>query len=79
MSRAFPEYLKMAIVTPAFKGGDRDDLANYRPIPILPTVDRTFEKPAYAQMYAYFLNNDLLGDGQFFLILRIKRSTIQFY
>ena len=65
MSRAFPDDLKMAKVTPAFKGGDRDGLSNYRPISVLPTVARTFEKLVYDQMYAYFLNNDLLGDGQF--------------
>ena len=28
MSRAFPDDLKMAKVTPAFKEGDRDDLGN---------------------------------------------------
>ena len=65
MSRAFPDDLKMAKVTPAFKGGDRDDLGNYRPISVLPTVARIFEKLVYDQMYAYFLNNDLLGDRQF--------------
>ena len=65
MSRAFPDDLKMAKVTPAFKGGDRDDLGNYRPISVLPTVSRIFEKLVYDQMYAYFLNNDLLGDRQF--------------
>ena len=58
MSRAFPDDLKMAKVTLAFKGGDRDDLGNYRPISVLPTVARI-------QMCAYFLNNDLLGDRQF--------------
>ena len=36
MSRAFPDDLKMAKVTPAFKGGDRDDVGNYRPIFALP-------------------------------------------
>ena len=65
MSRAFPDDLKMAKVTPAFKGGDRDDLSNYRPISILPTVARIFEKLVYDQTYAYFLNIDLLGDRQF--------------
>ena len=65
MSRAFPDDLKMAKVTLAFKGGDRDDLGNYRPISVLPTVARIFEKLVYDQMYAYFLNNDLLGDRQF--------------
>ena len=65
MSRAFPDDLKMAKVTRAFKGGDRDDLGNYRPISVLPTVARIFKKLVYDQMYAYFLNNDLLGDRQF--------------
>ena len=65
MSKAFLDDLKMAKVTPAFKGGDRDDLGNYRPISVLPTVARIFEKLVYDQMYAYFLNNDLLGDRQF--------------
>ena len=65
MSRAFPDDLKMAKVTPAFKRGDRDDLGNYRPISVLPTVARIFEKLVYDQMYTYFLNNDLLGDRQF--------------
>ena len=42
MSRAFPDDLKMAKVIPAFKGGDRDNLGNYRPISVLPTVARIF-------------------------------------
>ena len=65
MSRAFPDDLKIAKVTPAFKGGDRDDLGNYRPVSVLPTVAKIFEKLVYDQMYAYLLNNDLSGDGQF--------------
>ena len=65
MSRAFPDDLKMEKVSPAFKGGDRDDLGNYRPISVLPTVARIFEKLVYDKMYAYFLNDDLLGDRQF--------------
>ena len=59
MSRAFADDLKMAKVTPAFKRGDGDDLGNYRPISVLPTVDRIFEKLVYDQMYSYFLNNEL--------------------
>ena len=54
----------MAKVTPVIKGGDRNDLGNYKPISLFPTVARIFKKLVYDQMYAYFLN-DLLGDGQF--------------
>ena len=64
MSRAFPGDFKMVKVTPAFKGRDRDDLCNYRPIHVFSTVAKIFEKLIYGQMYAYFINNDLLGNEQ---------------
>ena len=31
----FPDYMKIAKVTPVFKGGDSADLSNYRPITVL--------------------------------------------
>ena len=38
---------------------------NYRPISVLPTVERVFEKILYGQVYAYFTPNKLSGDEQF--------------
>ena len=40
----FPDKLKMAKIYPIHKGGTKCDPANYRPISILPTVSKTFEK-----------------------------------
>ena len=39
----FPDLWKLARVTPIFKGGDRSDKSNYRPISILPVIPRLFE------------------------------------
>ena len=40
----FPKPLKRATITPVFKDGDPTFVGNYRPISILPTVSKVFEK-----------------------------------
>ena len=64
-TKVFPNDLKVGKVAPAFKSGDRDNLNNYRPISVLPTVARVFEKILYGQVYYYFMSNKLLGNQQF--------------
>ena len=44
LSKMFPDDLKTGKVAPVFKSGDRDNLNNYRPITVLPTIDRVFKK-----------------------------------
>ena len=43
----FPDNLKIGMASPAQKSGDRYDLSNYRPIPVLATVARVFERLLY--------------------------------
>ena len=43
----FPDNLKYADVTPAFKKDDRLVKSNYRPTSILPTIPKTYEKLMY--------------------------------
>ena len=64
-TKVFPDDLKVGKVAPAYKSGDRDNLNNYRPISVLPTVARVFEKILYGQVYEYFTVNKLLGNQQF--------------
>ena len=52
----FPESLKCATITPAFKKGDPTSVNNYRPISILPTVSKVFEK-IIANQLSPFLEN----------------------
>ena len=49
----FPSNLKHADVTPAHKKGDRTDKSNYRPISILPSISKIFERLLYYQMSTY--------------------------
>ena len=64
-SNVFPDDLKVGKIAPVHKSGDKDQLNNYRPISVLPTVARVFEKIIYGQLYEYFMTNKLLGNQQF--------------
>ena len=61
---SFPYDLKVAKVVPIFKAGAKDDPVNYRPISILSSVARVFEKLIYDQLYHYFSSNNFLGKQQ---------------
>ena len=54
----------MAKVSPIFKNGSKSDLNNYRPISVIPTVAKIFEKNIYDQLYQYLNENGLLNSGQ---------------
>ena len=43
----FPNNLKNADITPTFKKGDRLSKCNYRPVSILPTLSKVYEKILY--------------------------------
>ena len=50
---AFPDPLKLAERTLIHKKEDPFDKGNYRPISILPSISKVFEKIVYSQVYSY--------------------------
>ena len=61
----FPQMLKIAKVVPLYKKGDKNLLINYRPISLLPSISKIFEKIIYTQMYKYFEENNLFFTSQY--------------
>ena len=55
----------MGKVAPTYKSENKDDLNNYRPISVLSTLARVFEKILYGQLYDHFTSNKLLRSQQF--------------
>ena len=49
----FPTPLKMAEITPAHKKDDKTKMDNYRPVSILPSISKLFERNMHDQIYAY--------------------------
>ena len=53
-SNKFPKYLKKADISPIFKKDEKFLKTNYRPVSILPTVSKTYERCLYDQMNEYY-------------------------
>ena len=61
----FPDELKIARVTPLFKSGNRNLMSDYRPISILPTLSKIFEKLTHVRIYQFLDENQVLYNYQF--------------
>ena len=61
----FPSIWKCGKVTALFKGGDRTDCNNYRPITVLPTISKILVRAVHQQMYEFLAANKLLTPNQF--------------
>jgi exonuclease III len=61
----FPNRLKYAIIKPIFKKGNKQDVSNYRPISLLTTFSKVFEKIIYNRLYNHFEINGILSQEQF--------------
>ena len=46
----FPDQLKKADVSPVFKKGNHNDKTNYRPVSILPSLSKIYERLIYNQI-----------------------------
>ena len=63
-SGKFPNEWKKANVVPVHKKGDKQMLKNYRPISLLPTAGKVFERLLYDRMLEFFIENNLISKNQ---------------
>ena len=61
----FPEVLKIANVTPVFKKGDPLCTSNYRPISVLSTIAKIFEKCIYSRLVCFFGRHSIITPHQY--------------
>ena len=62
-TNVFPEKWKIAQVTPLHKGGVRNDINNYRPISILPTLSKILKKHVANSLLKSLRDNNLIYCG----------------
>ena len=60
----FPNDWKVSKVTSIYKDGPKDDPSNYRPISILRSVSKIFEKIIHEQIYAFLRSGGRLVESQ---------------
>lgn len=69
----FPNCLKISKLIPIFKAGDKTLIENYRPIALLPTLNKIFEEVMNIRLMKYLENTKQLNCRQFGF--RKKHST----
>ena len=61
----YPNILKIARVTALHKGEDNSDADNFRPISILPQINKIFEKLIHQRMLSFLKKYNILSAQQF--------------
>ena len=69
----YPHRLKIAKVIPIYKKENKLLMDNYRPISLLSSMSKLFEKVVHNQLFTYFQKNRLLYNGQYGF--RMNHST----
>ena len=70
---SYPQIFKLAKVTALFKGGIESEADNYRPISVLPVLNKVLEKIIHQQLVHFLELHNVLSKQQFGF--RKKHST----
>ena len=60
----FPDKWKVAKVVPLFKGGNKEDVGNYRPVSLLPLPGKLLEKIVHKKITKFWDDNQFLSRDQ---------------
>jgi exonuclease III len=61
----FPQSLKLARVVPIFKAGSKTDVSNYRPISLLSSISKIYEKLMHNRLVTFLNSNNSLYECQY--------------
>ena len=57
--------MKLAMITPIFKGGSKLDFSNYRPVSVLPIISKVLKKLMLTRLTKYLDKNKIIYEHQF--------------
>lgn len=60
----FPDSLKLSKVVPVFKKGEKSEMGNYRPISVLPSISKIYERVMYNRLVDHLQINNLFDEQQ---------------
>ena len=63
-STVFQDKWKVAKILPLFKGGDRENVNNYRPVSLLPLPGKLLEKIVHKRISEFWEANNILSNNQ---------------
>ena len=61
----FPKLLKISKVCPVYKDGEKKLFSNYRPISLLPSFSKVYEKVIFSRMISFITKKSILIENQY--------------
>jgi hypothetical protein len=61
----FPSRLKYSQIHPIYKKGERSEISNYRPISVLTSFSKIFERVIFKRVYSHVCYNNILVNEQY--------------
>jgi hypothetical protein len=71
----FPDALKHARVSPLFKKGDPFLTSNYRPVSVLLTLSKVFERIILNQLMQFLERNEIMSAAQYGFLKKVSTKT----
>lgn len=62
---SFPKRMKNAKVAVLYKGGDKNEMSNYRPISVLPIFSKALEKIIFTRLYKFLDSHSVITTAQY--------------
>ena len=59
-----PDFIKIAKVVPIFKNGLKSDITSYRPISVLPSFSKVYEKVVSKRLNSFCMKNNIINEFQ---------------
>lgn len=73
-----PSLYKVSVVTPIFKKGSKSNITNYRPISLISTFTKIFEKCLKCRLYDYLTSTNILNDRQYGFLRDVGTNDAMF-
>ena len=64
-SGIFPDQLKIAKIRPIYKGGDKNEMPNFRPVSVLGTFSKIIERLVYNRLMDHIQQHNIIIKQQF--------------
>lgn len=61
----FPDSLKLSVVRPLYKNGDRTEMGNYRPITLIPILAKVFERAMQERLLDFLNKHNTIYPNQY--------------
>ena len=75
----FPDRLKYTSIQPLFKIGSKDDINNYRPISILTSFSKIFEKVMQKRLLKHLTEHNILVKEQYGFRTNLKTDNATYH